>query len=114
MTFGASPMSPVMAKASASRSARAAQKASTSSRGRKFKCGSVIQARRFMGGLSGQFLNRTRKRPLPAKSAVPPSTVDDIDREPAPGRFLVLVVHVHAGLAHGFDHAVQGDAVSPV
>src|SRR5512139_862084 len=40
------------------------------------------------------------------------SALDDVDRE-APARgFLVLGLHVGAGLAHGLDHLVERDIVS--
>ena len=35
------------------------------------------------------------------------STFDQIDRQAAAGGFLILGLHIGAGVAHGFDHLVQ-------
>src|SRR3712207_2335567 len=42
------------------------------------------------------------------------SALDDVEREPAPGGLLVLVLHVRAGLAHGLDRLVQRYVVPAV
>src|SRR5471032_2180088 len=39
---------------------------------------------------------------------------DNVDSQPAQRGFLVLVLHVGAGLAHGFDHFVEADEVGAV
>src|ERR671917_243207 len=43
-----------------------------------------------------------------------PSALEDVERQPATGGLLVLVLHVRAGLAHGLDRLVQRDVVSAV
>src|SRR4051794_35299649 len=42
------------------------------------------------------------------------SALDDVERQPATGGLLVLVLHIGAGLAHGLDRLVQGDVVPAV
>src|ERR671926_1908737 len=42
------------------------------------------------------------------------SALDDVERQPAAGGLLVLVLHVRAGLAHGLDRLVQRDVVPAV
>src|SRR3712207_6036560 len=42
------------------------------------------------------------------------SALDDVERQPATGGLLVLVLHVRAGLAHRLDRLVQRDVVPPV
>src|ERR687893_483878 len=42
------------------------------------------------------------------------SALDDVERQPATGGLLVLVLHVRAGLAHGLDRLVQRDVVPAV
>src|SRR5690606_27682843 len=42
------------------------------------------------------------------------SALDDIDRQPAAGGFLVFAFHVGAGLAHGADDLVQRDKVPAI
>src|ERR687890_1136500 len=42
------------------------------------------------------------------------SALDDVERQPATGGLLVLVLHVRAGLAHGLDRLVQRDVVAAV
>src|SRR5215212_2207772 len=42
------------------------------------------------------------------------SAFDDVERQPATGGLLVLVLHVRARLAHGLDRLVQGDVVPAV
>src|SRR5919206_61124 len=42
------------------------------------------------------------------------SPLDDVERQPATGGLLVLVLHVRAGLAHGLDRLVQRDVVPAV
>src|SRR5215212_3601772 len=42
------------------------------------------------------------------------SALDDVERQPAPGGLLVLVLHVRAGLSHGLDRLVQRDMVPAV
>src|SRR3712207_5404298 len=42
------------------------------------------------------------------------SALDDVERQPATGGLLVLVLHVHAGLAHGLDRLVQRNVVATV
>ena len=42
------------------------------------------------------------------------SALDDVDRQPAAAGFLVLVLHVAAGVAHGLDDLVQRDLVLAV
>src|SRR3954465_10005164 len=42
------------------------------------------------------------------------SALDDVERQPAPGGLLVLVLHVRAGLPHGLDRLVQRDVVPAV
>src|ERR687890_1389717 len=42
------------------------------------------------------------------------SALDDVERQPATGGFLVLVLHVRTGLAHGLDRLVQRDVVPAV
>ena len=33
--------------------------------------------------------------------------LDHVHRQPAPGRFLVLGLHIRAGIPHGLDHLVE-------
>src|SRR5690606_41386787 len=42
------------------------------------------------------------------------SALDDVDRKPPARGFLVLVLHVAAGVAHGLDDLVQADLVLAV
>src|ERR671917_1071664 len=42
------------------------------------------------------------------------SALDDVERQPATGGLLVLVLHVRTGLAHGLDRLVQRDVVPAV
>src|ERR687889_2665773 len=42
------------------------------------------------------------------------SALDDVERQPATGGLLVLVLHVRAGLAHGLDRLVQRDVMVAV
>src|SRR5690606_16350308 len=42
------------------------------------------------------------------------SALDDVDRKAPAGGFLVLVLHVAAGVAHGLDDLVQADLVFSV
>src|SRR5690606_28880638 len=42
------------------------------------------------------------------------SALDHVHRQAAAAGFLVLVLHVVAGLAHGLDDLVEGDLVGPV
>src|ERR671916_842002 len=42
------------------------------------------------------------------------SALDDVERQPAAGGLLVLVLHVRAGLAHRLDRLVQRDVVPAV
>src|SRR4029453_1326063 len=42
------------------------------------------------------------------------SALDDVERQPAPGGLLVLVLHVRAGLPHRLDGLVQRDVVPAV
>src|SRR3712207_5811094 len=42
------------------------------------------------------------------------SALDDVERQPAAGGLLVLVLHVRAGLPHGLDGLVQRDVVPAV
>src|SRR5918997_6445424 len=42
------------------------------------------------------------------------SALDDVERQPATGGLLVLVLHVRAGLAHRLDRLVEGDVVPAV
>src|ERR671928_641734 len=42
------------------------------------------------------------------------SALDDVERQPATGGLLVLVLHVRAGLAHRLDRLVQRDVVPAV
>src|SRR5690606_28049180 len=44
----------------------------------------------------------------------PDSALDHVYRQSAAAGFLVLVLHVVAGLAHGLDDLVEGDLVGPV
>src|SRR4051812_2163539 len=44
----------------------------------------------------------------------PPLTFDDVDRQTAARRFLVLGLHVRARLAHGLDDLVERDVVRAV
>ena len=42
------------------------------------------------------------------------SALDDVESEAAPGRLLVLVLHVSPSLTHGLYRLVQGDVVASV
>src|ERR671914_376716 len=62
-----------------------------------------------MPGRSGQLSVRVKGWDTGASSAL-----DDVERQPATGGLLVLVLHVRAGLAHRLDRLVQGDVVPAV
>src|SRR5215211_9501969 len=62
-----------------------------------------------MPGRSGQLSVRVKGWDIGASSAL-----DDVERQPATGGLLVLVLHVRAGLAHGLDRLVQRDVVPAV
>src|SRR5690606_34237137 len=53
-------------------------------------------------------------RGVAACAAARGSALDDVDRRAAAAGFLVLVLHVAAGVAHGADHLVQRDLVLAV
>src|SRR6185312_14659290 len=78
-------------------------------------------ARRFRGGRKAG----GRSRPTAAVAGKPvyrvggrrgraASALDDVDRQTAAAGFLVLVLHVAAGVAHGLDDLVEADAVLAV
>src|SRR5918911_1716761 len=62
-----------------------------------------------MPGRSWQLRVRVKGRDTGASSAL-----DDVERQPATGGLLVLVLHVRAGLPHGLDRLVQRDVVPAV
>src|SRR5687768_6670608 len=62
-----------------------------------------------MPGRSGQLSVRVKGWDTGASSAL-----DDVERQPATGGLLVLVLHVRAGLAHRLDGLVQRDVVPAV
>src|SRR5919112_3521020 len=62
-----------------------------------------------MPGRSGQLRVRVKGCDTGASSAL-----DDVERQPATGGLLVLVLHVRAGLAHRLDGLVQRDVVPAV
>src|SRR5918995_442106 len=62
-----------------------------------------------MPGRSAQLSVRVKGWDTGASSAL-----DDVERQPATGGLLVLVLHVRAGLAHGLDRLVQRDVVPAV
>src|SRR5918997_6145319 len=62
-----------------------------------------------MPGRSAQLSVRVKGWDTGASSAL-----DDVDRQPAAGGLLVLVLHVRTRLAHGLDRLVQRDVVPSV
>ena len=42
------------------------------------------------------------------------SAVDDVDSEAAEGGFFVFGLHIHSGLSHGLDHAIERDEMLAV
>src|SRR3954454_18106877 len=64
---------------------------------------------RTMPGRSAQLRVRVKEAVTAVSSAL-----DDVQREPASGRLLVLVLHVRAGLPHGLDRLVQGHVVPAI